>query len=132
MGVILVLAAVFVIGRGAGEDAAEDTVTGSPMENPEAGEVGSCTPYLHEQLRIIRPKMIIALGRVSGQILSGKRMSMKNLRGQFYEYRGIPLLPTYHPAYLLRQREREGRGNIADRNTWADLQKAMAFLADEK
>ncbi|MBN1257006.1 MAG: uracil-DNA glycosylase, partial [Planctomycetes bacterium] len=100
--------------------------------DPEAGEVGSCTPYLHEQLRIIRPKLIIALGRISGQILSGKRMSMKNLRGQFFQYRGIPLLPTYHPAYLLRQREREGRGNIADRNTWADLQMAMAFLADNK
>jgi len=97
--------------------------------DPEPEEVRSCTPYLHEQLRIIRPRLIVCLGRVSGQILSGERLSMKNLRGRLLAYRGIPLLPIYHPAYLLRVRQREGRGNRNDKETWEDMKKAMAFLA---
>ncbi|MFW5857309.1 MAG: uracil-DNA glycosylase [Planctomycetota bacterium] len=96
--------------------------------DPEPAEVAACAEYLREQLRIIRPRLIIALGRIAGQILSGERMSMKNLRGRFLDYRGIPLLPIYHPAYLLRVRRREGRGSRADRETWQDLQNAMAHL----
>jgi DNA polymerase len=97
--------------------------------DPQPEEVAACTPYLHEQLRVIRPKLIIALGRVAAQILSGERLSMKRLRGQLFQYRGIPLLPIYHPAYLLRVRQRQGRGNPADRETWQDLQQAMTVLA---
>jgi DNA polymerase len=96
--------------------------------DPEPDEVRHCVGYLHEQLRILRPRLIIALGRISAQILSGERLSLRKLRGRMLTYRGIPLLATYHPAYLLRMREREGRGNPADRGAWEDLKTAMAFL----
>src|SRR5512136_1675988 len=60
---------------------------------PAPNEVACCTPYLHAQLHIIRPRLIIALGGVAAQILSGERLSMRNFRGRFFSYRGIPLLP---------------------------------------
>lgn len=93
--------------------------------DPEADEIISCAAYLHRQLEIIRPKAVVALGRIAANLLAGTQTSMKALRGSWREYRGIPLRATYHPAYLLRQREALGRGNDADKETWADLQEVM-------
>jgi DNA polymerase len=72
------------------------------------------------------------MGRVASQILTGKRMSMKRLRGNFMDYRGIPLMPIYHPAYLIRARQREGGKTVEDKLTWHDLQAVMKFLKNER
>ncbi len=70
--------------------------------NPEPGEIDCCEPYLHKQLEIIRPRLIVALGKFAAQFLLATQIPIGKLRGKFGRYRGIPTLATYHPAYLLR------------------------------
>lgn len=70
--------------------------------DPHSSEVEQCLPYLKEQLRIIQPKLIIALGRVAAKTLLGVEESLKNMRSQVYNYEGVELRVTYHPAALLR------------------------------
>lgn len=70
--------------------------------NPQPEEAQACAPYLQRQIELIRPKLIIALGKVAAVNLLGRDASIASLRGQVHAYRGIPLIVTYHPAYLLR------------------------------
>ncbi|MEZ4445675.1 MAG: uracil-DNA glycosylase [Polyangiaceae bacterium] len=89
---------------------------------PEPDEVEACAPYLVEQLSLIRPKAMVALGATGVQGLIGTTMGITRLRGTWKLYRGrIPLMPTFHPAYLLRQPEKK-------REVWADLQQVMQRL----
>jgi len=92
-----------------------------PPENrePEAAEVAMCKPFLERQIEIIRPVVIITLGNVALQsLLNNPSLRITASRGHFVEYRGTPVMPTFHPAYLLR--------NPADKwKTWADAQKAL-------
>jgi len=82
--------------------------------NPEPHEAQQCEPYLHRQIELIRPKLIIALGRVAAANLLASEASVAAMRGKIHRYRGIPLVVTYHPAYLLR--------NLPDKaKAWADL-----------
>jgi uracil-DNA glycosylase len=82
--------------------------------NPEAAEALACEPYLHRQIDLIRPRLIIALGKVAAVNLLAREASVTSMRGKLHEYRGIPLIVTYHPAYLLR--------NLPDKaKAWADL-----------
>lgn len=90
--------------------------------DPNAEEVFFCEPYLKQQLAIIRPKVIVALGRIAGQTLLKSTSSTGKLRGVWHRYEGIPLRVTYHPSYLLRQPEEK-------RKTWDDIQEVMRFLA---
>lgn len=90
---------------------------------PAPDEVATCTPYLQRQLEIVRPRVIITLGRPSAQYMLQSKLSMGKLRGTWHDWRGIKLMPTYHPAYVLRQYTVETRGAV-----WADLQKVMAEL----
>jgi len=70
--------------------------------NPEPDEIASCEPFLIGQLQAIKPKLICALGNLATQILLRTKEPISKLRGRFYSYQGIPVLPTFHPAYLLR------------------------------
>ena len=70
--------------------------------NPQEAEMDACAPFLERQLELIRPEIIVALGKVAANRLTGTAKPMKALRGRWASYRGIPLLATYHPAYLLR------------------------------
>ncbi|MDU0810815.1 MAG: uracil-DNA glycosylase [Burkholderia sp.] len=70
--------------------------------NPEPNEVASCMPYLRQQIVLVKPKLIVALGRFAGQTLLHSTLSIASMRGRVYEYDGIPVVVTYHPAYLLR------------------------------
>ena len=70
--------------------------------NPEKDEIEACTPFLTKQLEIICPKVICALGKFAIQFLLKTDKSISSLRGNIYEYKGIPVIPTFHPAYLLR------------------------------
>ncbi|MFZ3089626.1 MAG: uracil-DNA glycosylase [Nitrospirota bacterium] len=87
--------------------------------NPLEDEIKACEPFLKEQLRIIKPKIICTLGAFAAQTLLKTRDNISSLRGEFYLYDGIKVMPTFHPAYLLR--------NPADKKyTWDDVQKIMA------
>jgi uracil-DNA glycosylase family 4 len=69
---------------------------------PEADEIATCLPYLQRQIELIRPKIIVALGKTAATALIGKDATLASLRGRLHDYHGIPLVITYHPAYLLR------------------------------
>src|SRR5579863_8583046 len=94
-----------------------------PPENrqPEDDEVATCSPYLFRQLDVIAPKAVVCLGATAAQSLTGTKQPISRLRGQWLEFRGIPLMATYHPAYLLRNPNAKG-------DVWEDLKKVMAHL----
>lgn len=94
-----------------------------PPENrdPEADEIVACQPFLQAQLRAIEPRVVVALGRFASQTLLNTTDSLGTLRGRFHPFFNASLMPTYHPAYLLR--------NPADkRKAWEDLQAVMSKL----
>ena len=86
--------------------------------NPEPDEIEACEPFLKAQLKSIQPKIIVALGKFAAQTLLRETTPITRLRGQWRQYESIPLMPTYHPAYLLR--------NPAEKKAaWLDLQEVM-------
>jgi len=96
-------------------------VTGN--RKPTREEMDTCVPYLRAQIDIIKPQTLVALGATAIEGLVGASGSMSSLRGKFLEYRGVPLMPTYHPAYLLRN-----QSNTEKRKVWEDLLKVMEKL----
>jgi DNA polymerase len=70
--------------------------------NPAPEEVAQCAPHLLRQIELVRPKLILAMGRFAAQTLLGTDASIASLRGRLHRYAGVPLVVTYHPAYLLR------------------------------
>jgi len=90
---------------------------------PTPEEMQTCIPYLHEQIDLIQPKVIVALGATAVDGLLGKTIGITKLRGQWRTYRGIPLMPTYHPAYLLRNQALSEK-----RRVWEDVLEVMARL----
>ena len=99
----------------------KDRPPGNRAPLPE--EVAACLPFLREQLAIVQPKVICVLGAVAARALLGPQVSIMNIRGEMREYEGIPLVPTFHPAYLLRNPS-------AKRLAWEDLKKVKRLLAD--
>lgn len=89
--------------------------------DPEAAEVASCEPFLARQLAAIRPQAIVALGRFAIHTLLQTKVPIGRLRGTWQQYQGLPLMPTYHPAYLLRN-------PIGKREVWADMKQVMQLL----
>ena len=86
--------------------------------NPLPEETSMCIDYLHAQIAMIKPRIICALGKFASQALLGTEISIGKLRGNWHEYRGIKFMPTYHPAYLLR--------NPGDKKlVWEDMKKIM-------
>jgi DNA polymerase len=94
-----------------------------PPENrkPEPNEMAACSPFLTAQLSLATPRVIIALGATALQGLTGVGEGITRVRGKWKLYRGIPIMPTFHPAYLLRQ-------PAAKREVWNDLKEVMRFL----
>jgi DNA polymerase len=90
---------------------------------PTADEMTTCIPYLHEQIDLIGPKVIVALGATAVEGLLGKTVGITKLRGTWKTYRGIPLMPTYHPAYLLRNQAMSEK-----RKVWEDMLAVMEKL----
>ena len=91
--------------------------------NPQAEEAQACAPYLQRQIGLLQPKLIVALGRVAAGNLLGSDASIASLRGQVHAYQGIPLIVTYHPAYLLRTLQDKAKA-------WEDLCFAVKTMAD--
>lgn len=90
--------------------------------DPEPGEMATCSPFLERQIESIRPEVIIALGRIAARHLTGSDGTMGSLRGKWGQFRGIALMPTYHPAYLLRS-------PLEKRKVWADLKMVAEKLS---
>ncbi len=92
--------------------------------NPEPDELEACHPYIQRQVEIIQPKVIVTLGRFALQSLTGKAYGISAARGQWLDYSGVKVMPTYHPAYLLRTPS-------AKKEVWADMKKVIAELEGE-
>jgi DNA polymerase len=90
---------------------------------PTSDEMATCIPYLHEQIDLIRPRVIVALGATAVEGLLGKTLGITKLRGTWKTYRGTPLMPTYHPAYLLRNQAMSEK-----RKVWQDMLAVMEKL----
>ena len=89
--------------------------------NPEPGEARECEPFLQRQIELIRPRLIVALGRVAAVNLLARDATIASLRGRVLDYKGTPLIVTYHPAYLLR--------NLTDKaKAWEDLCFALSTM----
>jgi uracil-DNA glycosylase family 4 len=91
--------------------------------NPEPDEVESCEPFLFRQIETIKPKVIVALGTFAAKALLKTQDPISRLRGRVYEFRGAKLIPTFHPAFLLRSPERK-------RDVWEDMKKVRAILQE--
>jgi uracil-DNA glycosylase family 4 len=92
--------------------------------NPEPDEVSVCEPFLFRQLEIIKPRVVVALGKFAAQCLLRTTDPITRLRGREFEYRGATLIPTFHPAYLLRNPS-------AKREVWEDMKKVRAILVED-
>jgi DNA polymerase len=91
--------------------------------NPEQDEVETCEPFLFQQIDIIKPKVIVALGTFAARALLRTLDPISRLRGRVYDYRGAKLIPTFHPAYLLRNPS-------SKREVWEDMKRVRALLRD--
>ena len=89
--------------------------------NPEPDEIAECEPFLIRQIESVKPKVIVALGTFAAKTLLRSDLPISRLRGQFYDYHGAKLLPTFHPAFLLRSPDRK-------RDVWEDMKKVRAVL----
>ena len=97
-------------------------VKGRPPNNrtPLPNEVASCKSFLDGQIDAVKPKAIVALGKPATSLLLGREVPITRVRGTWQEYRGIPVMPTFHPAFILRQYTEDNR-----RLVWADLKAAL-------
>ena len=93
--------------------------------NPEPDELAACEPFLKGQLASVRPDAIVTLGKFAAQALLREQTPISRLRGQWREYEGIPVMPTFHPAYLLRSPQEKVK-------VWEDLQSVMKKLGLER
>jgi DNA polymerase len=101
-----------------------DMPPGAPGNRPPTPqEMERCLPYLRRQISLIRPQVIVALGKTAMAGLVGTEEPMGAMRGRWFEFEGIPLLPTYHPSYLLRN-----GSNTEKRKVWEDMMLAMEKL----
>jgi DNA polymerase len=93
---------------------------------PLANEIAACRPFLDAQIDAVAPKVIVSLGRPATGVLLGRDVSITRMRGVWQEYRGMPVMPTFHPAFILRQYTEENR-----RLVWQDLKAALARASGE-
>jgi uracil-DNA glycosylase len=89
--------------------------------DPEPDEIAACEPFLGQQIAAVRPRVIVALGRFAARVLCPEVTSIMRQRGTLHSYQGIPVMPTYHPSFLLREPPRK-------REAWADLLQVLAVL----
>jgi uracil-DNA glycosylase len=89
--------------------------------NPESDEVAACSGFVRRQIAVIRPKIIVTLGKYATDLLLGGNVTISKVRGKFVEMEGVALLPTFHPSYLLRN-------PAAKREVWDDMKAVLARL----
>ncbi len=91
--------------------------------SPEPDEVAACLPFLEEQIRLVAPRVIVTLGAYATQAVLGTDEPIGQLRGRWQSTRGVRVMPTFHPAFLLRSQDRK-------KDTWEDMKKVRDFLAN--
>jgi len=114
------------IGLRRGEDVyIANAVKCRPPHNrtPERGEIAACLPYLERQIALVQPRLLLALGRPAAQALLAREVAISAARGRTFEHAGIPVVVTYHPAYLLRNPQDKAKA-------WEDLCFARRLMAD--
>ncbi len=94
--------------------------------DPEPDEIAACSPFLLRQIRSVAPEVIVTLGKPASHTLLGTKEAITKLRGKFRDFNGIPLMPTYHPSYLLR-RQKEG-STEAFWEVWDDMVQVLQIL----
>jgi DNA polymerase len=116
---------IFAMGLKSDQVYITNIIKSRPPNNrePRPDEVAACYPFLERQIELVRPRIICTLGRPAANTLLGTNLAMGDLRGKWQSYRGIPVLPTYHPAYLLRSPGQK-------RTAWEDLKKLVIALAE--
>jgi uracil-DNA glycosylase len=93
--------------------------------DPEADEIAACLPFLDKQIKAVRPRVIVTLGRIATHALLSTKVPLTRLRGQWQRYHNIRVMPTFHPSYLLRAPQERHK-------TWADMQQVMEYLTDHE
>ncbi len=96
--------------------------------DPEKNEIECCIPFLKKQIEIIKPEVICTLGRIAARELLERDFKITMERGRWQTYLNIPVMPTYHPAYIIRNR---GREKLLKKEVWEDIQKIMSLLGLE-
>jgi uracil-DNA glycosylase len=91
--------------------------------NPEPDEIAACRPFFEEQIRLVSPRVIVTLGTSAAQAVLGSQEPISQLRGRWHDAYGARIMPTFHPAFLLRSPKHK-------RDVWEDMQKVRDFLAD--
>lgn len=101
-------------------------VKSRPPKNrdPRVDEIEACWPYLERQIELVDPKIMVTLGKPASNTLLGRNSAMGDMRGNWYSYEGIPVLATYHPAYLLRSPSQKSK-------VWEDLKQVLLALHGE-
>jgi len=92
--------------------------------NPEPDEIATCSPFLLRQIQSVKPEVIVALGKFAAQTLLETKEPISKLRGRFHNFHGIPLMPTFHPSYLLRS----GGNSDAFWDVWGDMTQVLQLL----
>ena len=92
--------------------------------NPHKDEIATCSPFLQHQLQIIKPEVIVALGTFAAQTLLDTKEPISRMRGQFHSWHGIPVMPTFHPSFLLRNKE--NKQHYWD--VWSDMEQVLRKL----
>lgn len=92
---------------------------------PDHEEVMACSPYLEEQIAIIRPEVIVTLGNPSTRFLLNTKMGITSIRGKWHEYKGIAVMPTFHPSFILRN---GGDSSEIKRTVWGDMRLVLEKL----
>ncbi|MBC8412503.1 uracil-DNA glycosylase, partial [bacterium] len=88
---------------------------------PEKEEINSCIPFLKKQIQAVRPRVIVCLGSIAAQTLLLNDLPIEKLRGRFFDFNGIPVMPTYHPVDLIKNPKDKWR-------TWDDMQKVLGRI----
>ncbi len=97
---------------------------------PLKDEVEACLPFLLRQIAVLRPRVIVCLGKVALNNMLGTSYSMGRIRGQLLSFNGIPLVPTYHPAFILHKKDKEDISK-AKWEVWEDMQQVLALLREK-
>ncbi|MBN1196880.1 MAG: uracil-DNA glycosylase [Candidatus Aminicenantes bacterium] len=95
--------------------------------DPNDSEVKACLPYLHQQIGLLSPRVIVCLGKVAANRLLGTNTAISRMRGRVLSFQGIPVVPTYHPSYILHQREKEAVTR-SKWDVWSDMQEVLKLL----
>jgi len=108
---------------------ADSKPQGTKNRTPSGAEMNACMEYVQEEIAIIQPKVIVALGKTAAEGLLQRDVAITRLRGRWLEYHGIPLMPTFHPSYLKRKEdEGEAIANSEKRKHWEDMLMVMDRL----